>query len=77
MQSRLRGESLLRTLCDLLPDRAQAARFLGMDPTDYLTFAELYCAVRGLSAVTPALRRALLDQTFELMDAETARLLSA
>ncbi|HET7734456.1 MAG TPA: hypothetical protein VFK52_00655 [Nocardioidaceae bacterium] len=77
MLAPLRGESLLRVVCDLLTDRAEAARLLSLDPADHLTFAEAYCALRTLPALSPVLRRAVLDQTFELMDAETARLVTA
>lgn len=66
-----RHEVLLQTFCDLM-SAADAERIGTMDPTDYVTFVEAYCATRHLPDVTDGLRRVLIDAIFTLMDAETA-----
>jgi hypothetical protein len=69
------SQLLLRTICDLIPDPALAARIRKMDPSDEATFAEAYCAVRELATFTPALRKRVVEQICALADAETERLL--
>lgn len=71
------GELLLHTVCDLIPRQVDAARIRTLDPTDYLTFAEGYCAVRTAPDFDAELRALLLDHIFELMDAETDLILAS
>jgi hypothetical protein len=63
---------LLRSICDLLPP-ADADRIAALDPTDYVTFVEAYCAVRQSPALRPELKADLVATIFELMDVEIAR----
>ncbi|MFL6106312.1 MAG: hypothetical protein ACJ72L_05060 [Marmoricola sp.] len=48
-----------------------------MDPEDYMTFTEAYCALRESPALTPSLRQELVETICELMDAETEKMVLA
>ena len=67
---------LLRSICSLMPP-VDRIRIQGMDPEDYMTFTEAYCALRESPGLTPALRQELVDAICELMDAETEKMVRA
>ena len=66
---------LLRTICDVLPE-PEAAKLAGLDPDDHITFVDAYSAAKNLPTLTVELRRALLTTIYDLMDAETERVLA-
>ena len=77
MKTPYNGELLLSAICDLIPRQTDATRILALRTTDYLTFAEAYCAVRSAPDFDAELRELLLDHMFELMDAETELIVAA
>lgn len=62
---------LLQAICELLPAEDRE-RIRAMDPTDYITFVEAYCAARDLPEMSAPLRQAVTLAVCHLMDAETA-----